>query len=148
MSKSAAPTPRSSGGLTAIQGLAAGAIMVAAPSMMVLLLVLLAPGLLCLLADRSPGHAVTRASLLAGLAASLAPAWHLWVAGLGFDHALSLLTNIPVLALAWCGCSAGWLGAELAPLGVEVVLSAQATRRRRKLVELREKLIEEWNLKI
>jgi hypothetical protein len=134
------------GGISAVQGLALGAALVSAPSLIALILVLLAPGLLCLFADRAPGRRVARASLLAGFAFSVAPAWHLWTSGLGFDHAFALLGNISTLAPAWCAGAAGWLASELAPLGVHALIEAQTQRRKQTLIERRKQLIEDWNL--
>ncbi len=133
-------------GISAVQGLALGAALVAAPALIVSILVLLAPGLLCLSADRAPGRPVARASLLAGLAFSVDPAWHLWTSGLGFDHAVALLGNISMLAPAWCAGAAGWLASELAPLGAHALIEAQTQRRKQTLIERRKQLIEEWNL--
>lgn len=146
MTQASTAVAKTNGGISAVQGLTLGAAMVAAPSLIVLILVLLAPGLLCLFADRAPGRPVARASLLAGLAFSVVPAWHLWVSGLGFDHALALLGNLSTLAPAWCAGAAGWLASELAPPGVHALIEAQTQRRKQTLIERRKQLIEDWNL--
>ena len=132
----------------AAQCLTAGALLAAAPSLVLLLIVLLAPGLICLLADRTPIRGIARASLLAGAAASLAPAWRFCLNGISLDHAIAALENIRTIAFSWLGCSIGWLTAELAPIGVYLVIEARIERRRQRLALLRSQLIEEWNLKI
>jgi hypothetical protein len=147
MAKATAPAAKSGGGITAVQGLVVGAALVGAPSLFLLLAVLLAPGLLCLFAERTPGRPEARASLLAGLAFAVGPAWQLWLAGLGFGHALGLLADPATLARAWCAGGCGWLGCELAPLAIATGLELQSERRRKKLTEQRAGLIKEWNLK-
>jgi hypothetical protein len=147
MAKVSANALKTGGGLTAVQGLAAGAALVGAPSLFLLLAVLLAPGVLSLMADRSPGRPVSRASLLAGLALSVAPAWHLWLIGLSVDHALGLLADIGNLARAWSAGACGWLACELAPFGVAALFEIQTERRKRRLIARRAELVGEWNLK-
>jgi hypothetical protein len=145
MAKSASIAAKS-GKFGTLQGLAAGAVLAAAPSMALLLAVLLAPGLICLIADRAPGRPVARACLLAGFACAISPAWQLWNQGLGFDHAANLLSDVAVPAAAWCAGACAWLAAELAPLGVRLVFDLQAERRKQRLLEIRARLIKEWNL--
>ena len=147
MAKAPVRTEKKGGGITAVQGLAAGAALVGAPSLFLLLGVLLAPGMLCLISERTPGRPVARAALLAGHAHSIAPAWHLWSMGLTLDHALSLLSDVGTLARTWCAGAFGWLICELAPLGVNAVLEVQSERHQKKLIERRKMLIKEWNLK-
>ena len=148
MAKSAAQPAKSSSSITALQGLVAGATVMGAPSLFLLLAVLLAPGVLCVMSERSPGHPVARVSLLAGLAFSLAPAWQLWSAGLSLDHAFTLLADAGTLANAWCAGSFAWLVGEMAPIAVGAMIEMQTERRRRRLVEQRVALIKAWNLKI
>jgi len=137
---------KSGGGITAVQGLLLGAALVGAPSLALLLVVLLAPGLLCLIAEPTPGRPQARASLLAGAACSLAPAWRLWTMGLGFGHALSLLADPRTLATAWFAGGLAWLACELTPLGIAFLFELQAERQRKRLGEQRAELIKEWNL--
>jgi len=134
------------GDKSAWQGLALGMVLVGAPSLLLLLAVLLAPCLICIASDRSAGRMVARASLLAALSFCVSPLWQLWLSGLGIAHAFALLTHRQIVAWAWCGGAAGWLAAEFAPLGAQLIMNARALRREQKLAGMRAKLIEEWNL--
>lgn len=126
-----------------LQGLTCGAVVTLAPAIALLLGVLLGPGLLAMLFDREPGRPVARSVLLCGVAASVQPLRTLW-ADQSVDAALSLLGDVQTLGTAWSAAAAGWLMAELVPLGARLVLDALAHGRAARLRVERAKLVETW----
>lgn len=127
-----------------LQGLGCGAVVTLAPGFAALLGLLLAPGLVALPLDRQPGRPVARCLLLTGLAACVQPVQVLWSNGQTLSAALALLSDFQVLGTAWSAAAAGWLMAELAPLGSRLVLEALARSRIARLRARRQTLIDAW----
>lgn len=127
-----------------LQGLGCGAVVTLAPGLAVLLGLLLAPGLLAMLLDREPGRPMARCVLLTGMATCVQPIEALWTNGQTLTAALGLLGNFQVVGTAWSAAAAGWLLAEVAPLGSRLVLEALARTRAARLRAEREALVEAW----
>ncbi|HET8995858.1 MAG TPA: hypothetical protein VFN42_04260 [Acetobacteraceae bacterium] len=127
-----------------LQGLGCGAVVTLAPGFAALLGILLAPGLVALLFDREAGRPMARCVLLTGMAACIAPVEMLWSNGQTVAAALGLLGDFQVMGTAWSASAAGWLLAELAPLGSRLVLEALARSRAARLRAQRQVLIESW----
>ena len=81
--------------------------------------------------------------LLCGVTACVQPLRSLW-ADQSIDAALSLLGDLQTLGTAWSAAAAGWLLAELVPLGARAVLDALAHARAVRLQAERAKLVEIW----
>lgn len=66
--------------------------------------------------------------------------------GAGHDLAAAtgLLADLWTVGVAWTACAAGWLLAELAPIGMRAVLDALGLARAARLRTGRGKLAEEW----
>jgi NAD/NADP transhydrogenase beta subunit len=129
-----------------LQGLICGAMVTLAPSLAIMLTFLLAPGLIALVLDRSPGRAVARGVLLFGLAAAVGPAKTLWEGGLAMPTAIQLMTDPLIFGTAWAAAAVGWLVGEVAPIVVEMVLTSSRKVRILKLEAARAKYAEEWGL--
>jgi hypothetical protein len=114
-----------------------------APSLAIMLTFLLAPGLIALVLDRSPGRAVARGVLLFGLAAAVGPAKTLWEGGLAMPTAIQLMTDPLIFGTAWAAAAVGWLVGEVAPIVVEMVLTSSRKVRILKLEAARAKYAEE-----
>jgi hypothetical protein len=127
-----------------LQGLTCGAVVTLAPGVALLLALLLGPGLLAVLLDREPGRPMARCVLLMGVATCVQPLRILWADGGSAAAALALAADLQVLGTAWSAAAAGWLLAELAPLGTRLVLEALARSRAAKLRAERERLLAEW----
>jgi hypothetical protein len=126
-----------------LQGLTCGAVVTLTPSMALLAAVLLGPGLLALLFDREPGRPMARSVLLCGLAACIQPLHTLW-SDQTLDAALGLLGDLQTLGTAWSAAAAGWLMAELVPVGARLVLETLAHARVARLRAERTRLAETW----
>jgi hypothetical protein len=140
------PVPAKSNALMWIQGLLCGGLVAMLPPTALLLGVLLGPALLALFLDPSPGKPVARSVLLCTLGACVKPVRTLWVAGPGMAASMALATNPDIIGTAWAAAAAGWLLAELMPVGVRVVLEGISLRQAARLRVLRAALAEEWGL--
>jgi hypothetical protein len=139
---SAAPGRKQS--LVWVQGLLCGALVTLATPTALLVAVLLAPALVALAFDRAPGRPIARSVALCGLAACVDPVRTLWAAGHDLPTAVALLADLTVLGIAWTAGAAGWLLAELSPIGVRAALEALSLTRAAKLRSARARLVDEW----
>jgi hypothetical protein len=128
------------------QGLLCGGLVALLPPTALLLGVLLGPALLALFLDRQPGKPIARSVLLCTLAASVKPVRVLWGAGHSMAASMAVATDPDVIGTAWFAAAAGWLLAELAPIGVRVVLEAISRSQAARLRAARAALAEEWGL--
>lgn len=128
------------------QGLLCGALVAMAPALAVLLAVLLAPSLLALALERSAGRPVLRSVMLCNASGCVAPVRALWAGGHGVAAATALLADPRLLAIAWAAGAAGWLLAELCPLGLRLALDAMAAAQAARLRARRARLVEAWSL--
>ena len=143
--RSPAPAGKSSA-LMWVQGLLCGGLVAMLPPTALLLGVLLGPAMLALFLDSQAGKPVARSVLLCTLAACVKPVRALWVAGHGMAASMALATDPDVIGTAWAAAAAGWLLAELAPIGVRVVLEGVSLRQAAQLRVMRAALAEEWGL--
>ena len=127
-----------------VQGLLCGALATLATPTALLLAVLLAPALVALALDRAPGRPIARSVALCGLAACVEPVRTLWTAGHDLSTAIALLADLMTIGMVWTAGAAGWLLAELSPIGVRAVLEALSLTRAAKLRSARARLVEEW----
>ena len=141
-----ATAPRPERSLVWLQGLLCGVLATCLPPTAITLAILLAPGLVAVACDRSPGRPIARTMLLFGLSATVFPLIALWSAGHTIDTALMLACDPRSLALAWLAASAGWLLTQIAPLLARLALEAAAASRRRRLRLLRDRYSAEWRL--
>lgn len=129
-----------------LQGLACGALVTLAPPTALLLGVLLAPALLAVMLDHEPGRPRARGIALCNMAGTVAPLQTLWTAGHSLATASALLGNLQVIGTAWSAAAAGWLLAEVLPIGVRVILETVSIARTAKLRAERARLVEAWGL--
>ena len=78
------------------------------------------------------------------MAASVDPLRLLWVSGHSMPVATSIVANLHVVGVSWSAAAAGWLLAEIAPIGVRAVLEAVTLARAARLRAVRARLVEEW----
>jgi hypothetical protein len=146
MAKKTAAASGKTGSLVWVQGLACGVLAALAPSLALMVGVLLGPGILALALDHEQGKPVARAVLLCGLAACVDPVRRLWTSGHGMEIGTALISDIGTVGGAWSAAAAGWIISELTPIGVRAVLEAGTMTRAARLRSQRGKLAEEWGL--
>jgi len=129
-----------------MQGLLCGGLVALLPPTALLLGVLLGPAIVALFLDRQSGRPIARSVLLCALAASVKPVRTLWAAGHGMAASVALATDPDIIGTAWAAAAAGWLLAELIPVGVRVVLELASMARATRLRAARAALAEEWGL--
>ncbi len=117
-----------------------------APALAVLLGVLAAPALLGFALERAAGRPVFRSLGLCTAAACVAPVRACWSGGHGMGAALALVTDTRVVAAAWGAGAAGWVLAELCPLGVRLALEVTTQARIVRLRARRAQLAKAWGM--
>jgi hypothetical protein len=132
--------------LVLLLALAGGALIAMSPDIALPLAILLLPGLLALMFDRSPGGAVARATLLFQAAACVHPILHAWYRCEGVDGCMADLTDWPSLLAAWLTAAFAWLLTQIVPLGLKMLDDHRVAQRRQTLAERRQTLVEEWGL--
>jgi hypothetical protein len=126
------------------QGMLCGLAAAMMPGAAILLVILLAPGLVVLLVDHQPGRPIGRAVIVCGLAGSVPSLHAAWTSGLGMDTAMAALGDMNAMGVAWLAAAAGWLLAELLPLGIRIGLDATSTARAVRLRAMRARLAADW----
>lgn len=129
-----------------LQGLLCGIGAAFATPTAVLCSLLLAPGLAMLMAERTPGRPMSRTMLLFGAAALVSPVRALWDGGHTVALALSEVSDLAVVGLAWGAAAAGWLLTELTPILARLALEASARAQTKRLRAQLAALEAEWEL--
>jgi hypothetical protein len=138
---------RGLGGLVVLLlALAGGGLIALSPDIALPLSVLLLPGLLALLLDRTPGCGVARAILLFQAAACVHPVMDAWYRCDGIDGCMSFLAEWPTVLRVWLAAAAAWMMVQLLPLGLKVLDDYRLRYRRTVLAARREALAAEWGL--
>lgn len=150
MSRKGAAGKRQGGGAGAIilllLGLGAGGLVTLSPDIGLPLLILMLPGLLYLLIDRSVGWAVARSMLLFQVTACITPISDAWYQCAGVDGCMSQLAVPTTILRVWLAGGSGWLMAHALPLGLKLLNDMRLQRYRLILANRREVLIREWGL--
>ncbi len=138
---------RGAGGLLVLLlALAAGGLIALSPDIALPLVVLLLPGLLALMLDRSSGCGVARAILLFQGAACVHPVMSGWYRCSGIDGCMSYLGDWPTIVPVWLAAAVAWVVTQILPLGLKVRDDYRTLRRRLTLTAKRETLVAEWGL--
>jgi hypothetical protein len=127
-------------------GLAGGGLIALSPDIALPLVLLLLPGLLALVLDRTPGCAVARAILLFQAAACVHPVMDAWYRCAGIDGCMSYLAEWPTVVRVWLAGAVAWVVGQALPLGLKVLDDHRLRIRRSVLAARREALIAEWGL--
>ncbi len=129
-----------------ILALAGGGLIALSPDIALPLALLLLPGLLALILDRTPGCGLARAILLFQGAACVHPVVEAWYQCSGIDGCMSYLTGWPTFLRVWLAAAAALAVAHVLPLGLKVFDDHRLHHRRSVLVGRRETLAAEWGL--
>ena len=138
---------RGFGGLSVLLlALASGGLLALSPDIALPLMVLLLPGLIALLLDRSPGCGIARAVLLFQAAACVHPVSYAWYRCEGIDSCMSYLAEWPAITPVWLAAAFGWLMTQVLPLGLKLLDDYRLRYRRAVLAARREVIAKEWGL--
>ncbi len=137
---------RRGGSMMWVQGLACGALLTFATPTALLLTILLAPAILCLLANPGCERGLLRAVASSCIAGSLAPLWHLWVGGGHMDDVALVLASPATLCIAWGGGAAAWSLCQILPVIVQAAWDGREANRTNAIQAELEGLGQEWSL--
>ncbi len=126
--------------------LAGGGLIALSPDIALPLAVLLLPGLIALMFDRSHGCGVARAILLFQGAACVHPVMDAWYRCAGIDGCMSYLAEWQSILPAWLAAAAGWTMSQVLPLGLKMLDDYRLRYRGAALAARRQALVEEWGL--
>ncbi len=127
-------------------GMAAGMLLMLSPGTALIVAVLAAPCLFMLVADTSPGRAVTRTVLLFSLAGAIEPFRALVTGGHDMQAAMQILTRPGTVPLVWLLAACGWLINEGCCLSAAFITERRLAARRRALELLLRETCAEWQL--
>jgi hypothetical protein len=126
--------------------LAGGGLVALSPDIALPMAILLLPGLVALILDRSPGCGVARAILLFQGTACVHPVMGAWYRCSGIDGCMSYLAEWPTVLQVWLAAAAAWVVVQVLPMGLKILDDYQMQYRRSILTARREKLVSEWGL--
>jgi hypothetical protein len=126
--------------------LAGGVLVAMSPDIALPLTILLLPGLLALVLDRSPGCGVARAILLFQGAACIHPVMSAWYSCAGIDGCMGYLGEWQSILPVWLAAGVAWILTQIVPLGLKLLDDYRLRHRSQHLIERRKALVEEWGL--
>ena len=135
-----------SGSVILLLGLAGGGAIALSPDIALPLTVLLLPGLLALVLDRTPGCGLARAILLFQGAACVHPVMNAWYRCAGIDGCMGYLADWPTVTRVWLAAACAWTLSQVLPLGLLALDDYRMRYRRVALAARRETLAAEWGL--
>lgn len=133
-------------GLALLLGLSAGGLLALSPDLSVPVVILLLPGLVTLLLDRSPGLALARAMLLFQAAVAIGPVHRAYYACAGLHGCMAQLAQPVTVMTVWLAAGVAWVLTEMAPLALRLWEDAKLRARRAALERRRGELVAEWGL--
>ncbi len=126
--------------------LAGGGLIALSPDIALPLAVLLLPGLIALMFDRSHGCGVARAILLFQGAACVHPVMGAWYRCAGIDGCMSYLAEWQSILTAWLAAAAAWTMSQVLPMCLKMLDDYRLRHRGAALAAKRQALVEEWGL--
>ena len=135
-----------SGVIVLLLALAGGGLIALSPDIALPMAVLLLPGLLALVLDRSAGFGVARAILLFQGAACVHPVLSAWYSCAGIDGCMTYLTGWRSILPVWLAAAAAWVGTQILPLGLKMLDDQRMRDRRAALAVRRAALMDEWGM--
>lgn len=146
MSGGSKPGRLFAGLIVLLLALAGGALVALSPDIALPLVILLLPGLVALVLDRSPGCGVARAILLFQLAASVHPVMSAWYSCSGIDGCMGYLGDWQSILPVWLAAAGAWVLTQVLPMGLKLLDDYRMHNRSAALAERRKVLVEEWGL--
>lgn len=137
---------RSGALLLLLLGVIAGLVVSMTPDIALPLAILLLPGLIYLVVDRSSGWAVARTILLFQAAACVRPISQSWFECAGIDSCMSMLADVAVILRVWLAGAVGWIVSQILPLGLKLLNDMRLQRYRAEVERRRLQVKTEWGL--
>jgi hypothetical protein len=127
-------------------GLASGGLLALSPDIAMPLAVLMLPGLIALVLDRSPGCGLAQAVLLFQATACVHSVAEAWYGCAGVDSCMGFLASTPLVMRTWLAGAAAFMIAQILPLVLKALDDRRLQKRRAVLIARRETLLSEWGL--
>ncbi len=108
--------------------------------------VLLVPGLVTLLIDRSPGLQLARAMLVFQAVVVVGPVHQAYYDCSGLHACLARVCQPSTVLMAWLAAAGAWALSEMVPIGLHMLDDARLRGRRADLQKQRADLAAEWGL--
>jgi hypothetical protein len=134
------------GMMVLLLGLAAGGLIAVAPDIALPAAILLAPGLVAVMFDPTPGRAVARAMLLFQAAAGFQPLSDAWSRCDGIEVCMDTLVRPRAVLTVWLMAAVAWMLTQALPIGLKLLSDYRVRARRAALQARRDRLIEDWGL--
>ena len=128
-----------------VQGAICGALLAFATPTALLIGILLAPALATAAVEQGPLRGTTRAVALCGAAATLSPAWRLWMQGGQMGAALDLLSDPLTIVLAWGAGACAWAACQVLPAIVAGVWNVREASRAKAIETELIRCREDWD---
>jgi hypothetical protein len=126
--------------------LCGGGLIALAPDIALPVGVLLAPGLVGLLFDPTPGRAVARAMLLFTAASGFRPVADAWVRCDGIASCMDMLAGPRAVLVCWTMAALAWILTQTLPLGLKLLSDHRVRARCNALEARRDSLVADWGL--
>ena len=126
--------------------LSVGVLMALASDLAIPVLVLLLPGLVTLLLDRSPGMTLARAMLVFQGIVVVGAVHQAYYACSGLQQCLARICQPMTVVTAWLAAAGAWALSEMVPIGLHMLDDVRLRARRADLQKQRADLVAEWGL--
>jgi hypothetical protein len=126
--------------------LGAGALIALASDLAIPVVILLLPGLVTLLLDRSAGLTLARAVLVFQAIAAVGPVHQAYYACSGLHACLTQVCRPMTVVTVWLAAAGAWALSEMVPIGLHMLDDVRLRARRAELLRQRTTLVAEWGL--
>ncbi len=129
-----------------VLALCVGALMALASDLAIPVVVLMLPGLVTLLLDRSPGLTLARAMLVFQGIVAVGPVHQAYYACSGLHACLERVCRPMTVVIVWLAAAGAWALSEMVPIGLHMLNDVRLRARRAELQKQRADLVAEWGL--
>lgn len=123
-----------------------GALIAFSSDLAIPVFVLLLPGLVTLLIDRTPGLQLARAMLVFQAVVAVGPVHRAYYDCSGLHACLARVCQPSTVLMAWLAAAGAWALSEMVPIGLHMLDDARLRGRRADLQKQRADLAAEWGL--
>jgi hypothetical protein len=123
-----------------------GALIAFSSDLAVPVLLLLLPGLVTLLIDRSPGLQLARAMLVFQTIVAVGPVHRAYYDCSGLHACLARVCQPTTVLMVWLAAAGAWTLSEMVPIGLHMLDDMRLRDRRADLLKQRADLTAEWGI--